>query len=167
MSSNPIVRLAPNSVYIATNLLLVGYHWALYVTDSNGISTQHQWAEDVVGESYQVNVVDPVTTYPADNVILAYLKVGGCTPPDDIDVMKRICASVFPGGTKPTVKENREAAMTCRTWLLQVLQVLQTEGYLVRENGTAGIEETVKKISQSQEECVANGTFNISLVDEI
>ncbi|KAF8521095.1 hypothetical protein BU17DRAFT_46022, partial [Hysterangium stoloniferum] len=96
----------------------------------------------------------------------AYLKVMGCLPPD-AEKMKEICTSIFPGGSKPSVKENRQAGMTCRTWLLQVLKILEAEGFLVRQNGIEGIEKTVKMISEEQESKSAAGTFVISFVGEI
>ena len=69
--------------------------------------------------------------------------------------MEEFCRSVFPGGSKPTVKENRQAGMTCRTWLLQVLKVLIEEGFV----GIEGIEDKVREISAAQEQKLAEGSF--------
>jgi hypothetical protein len=124
------------------------------------------WAQVGLIEKYRSKHINPVTTYSTNNAVLVYLKVRGCSPPD-AEKMKEICASVFPGGSKPTVKANRQAGMTCRTWLLQVLKILVTEGFLVRQNGYEGIEQTVKKISEEQESKLADDTFEISFVGEI
>jgi hypothetical protein len=149
--SNPVVQLAASSVYVTTNLMLSpGFHWCLYVTDKDGYATRHHWAQGLTGiEQYKSNLIDPVTTYTTNSAVLAYLKIGECLPPD-AEKMKEICASVLPG-SKLTVKENRQAGITCRTWLLQVLTILEAKGFLVRPNGCEGIEQAVKKISEEQE----------------
>ena len=59
--------------------------------------------------------------------------------------------SVFPSGSKPTVRENRATSMTCRTWLLQVLEVLEEEGFMVRESGIEGIVSTRDKCQAGAE----------------
>ena len=165
--SNPIVELSAKSVYISTNSMMSdGFHWSLYVTDKDGKAKRHDWAQVGLVEKYRSKVVDPARTYSTNNAVLAYLKVSGCSPPDT-HKMEEICQSVFPGGSKPTVRENRAAGMTCRTWLLQVLKVLNEEGFIVRENGIEGIENKVREISAQQEQKLTEGSFTISFVGEV
>jgi hypothetical protein len=165
--SNPIINLSASSIYISTNTIFsVGFHWSLFVTDENARATRHDWAQSGAIEKYRTKVIDPTKTYSSNNAVLVYLKVGGCSPPD-ANRMEEFCRSVFPGGSKPTVKENRQAGMTCRTWLLQVLKVLIEEGFVVRENGIEGIEDKVREISAAQEQKLAEGSFNFSFVGEV
>lgn len=165
--SNPVVKLSANSIYISTSTILSdGFHWSLFVTDGNARATRHDWAQSGIIEKYRCKKIDPTKTYSTNNAVLVYLKVGGCSPPD-ANKMDEICRSVFPGGSKPTVRENREAGMTCRTWLLQVLEVLYEEGFVVRENGIQGIEAKVRKISAENEQKLAEGDFSISFVGEV
>jgi hypothetical protein len=171
--SNPVVQLTPNSVYIATSTILSdGFHWALYVTDENNRATRHEWQQEGLIEEYKSELVHPVRTYTENyNMVLAYLRVRGCTPPPDSDggttAMERICRSIFPDGSKPSVMENRAAGMSCRTWLLKVLKELEVAGFLVRENGIDGIEDGVKGISAREELKSADNKFEISFVGEI
>jgi len=165
--SNPIVKLSANSIYISTNSIISGgFHWSLFVTDEIARATRHDWAQSGVIEKYRSRAIDPTKTYSSNNAVLVYLKVGGCSPPD-ANRMGEICRSVFPGGSKPSVRENREAGMSCRTWLLQVLEVLIEEGFVVRENGIEGIEDKVREISAEQEQNLAEGSFNFSFVGEV
>lgn len=76
------------------------------------------------------------------HVVLAYLRVRGGTNPG-AEKMWELCASVFPGGSKPTVKEHRDAGISCRAWLLSALEMLSSEGFITREKGIEGIEQTV------------------------
>jgi len=165
--SNPIIELSANSVYISTRSMMSdGFHWSLYVTDQDGRATRHDWAQAGLVEKYQSKLVDPARTYSSNNAVLAFLKVCGCYPPD-ANKMEEICRSVFPGGSKPTVRENRAVGMTCRTWLLQVLEVLKGEGFMVRENGIEGIEDKVREISAKQEQKLTEDSFTISFVGEV
>ncbi|KAF8526997.1 hypothetical protein BU17DRAFT_40254, partial [Hysterangium stoloniferum] len=99
-------------------------------------------------------------------VEFAYLKVMGCLPPD-AEKLKEICTSIFPVGSKHSDKENCQAGITCPTWLLQVLKILEAEGFLVRQNGIQGSKQTVKRIFEEQESKSGAGTFVISFVREI
>ena len=165
--SNPIIKLSVDSIYISmTSMISDGFHWSLYVTEGNAKATRHDWAQSGLIEKYRSRMIDPTRTYSSNNAVLVYLKVGSCSPPD-ANRMEEICRSVFPGGSKATVKENREAGMTCHTWLLQVLEVLIEERFVVRENGIEGIEEIVREISAEQEQKLAEGSFTSSFVGEV
>jgi hypothetical protein len=177
MISNPIVELSANSIYIATRtitnpmnqtMMLGGFrwHWALYVTDKGGEATRHDWAKVGLVEKHRSKVINPTRTYSTNNAVLAYLKVSSCSPPDT-NKMEEICESVFPGGSKPTVRENRAAGMTCRTWLLRVLKILNEEGFIARENGIEGIEDEVREISAQEEQKLTECSFDISFVGEV
>ncbi|KAF8987904.1 hypothetical protein BDQ17DRAFT_1435343 [Cyathus striatus] len=46
-STNPIVNLEPNSLYVGTSQLFANegtFHWAIYITDANGVAMKLQWS---------------------------------------------------------------------------------------------------------------------------
>ncbi|KAG6812176.1 hypothetical protein H0H92_004044 [Tricholoma furcatifolium] len=176
MDSNPIITLQPDSLYIATNQIFTQsgkFHWSLYLTDSSGHATKHHWVQvygSQYAEAYRVEVV-PIRTYSSDAVAtFAYLKVLGFTPPEK-HIFDEAVTMAFP---KPyrmglgTVKDNRQANLTCRTWLFGVLRELANRGCLERSETLEALEQKVTEISTKLEnESVNTGGFEMFLVDEI
>lgn len=102
----------------------------------------------------ETKVIDPARI---NNAVLAYLKVGGRSPPD-ADKMEKTVKLASQVAASP-LKENRAAGMTCRTWLLQVLEVLKGEGFLVRENNIEGIEDRVREIRKQEQKLIDGSHF--------
>ncbi|OSD05007.1 hypothetical protein PYCCODRAFT_1406332 [Trametes coccinea BRFM310] len=148
------LTLQPNSVYIClTQLLVPGFHWGLYLTDERGVATRHEWAE-VKGrrergspvEAYGVSIIDPVTEIDQENRRnLAFVKVRGYAPNSTVDV-HALFRSLEPAGGSSSWMENRKRGLSCRTWLLRALSLLQKEGLISREDSVSGIEDVVKQI---------------------
>ncbi|KAI9061422.1 hypothetical protein FKP32DRAFT_1594500 [Trametes sanguinea] len=159
------LALEPNALYIClTQLLVPGFHWGLYFTDEHGVATRHEWAE-VKGrrergspvEAYGVSVVDPVTEIDQENRRnLAFVKVRGYTPNGAVDV-RTLFDGLEPSGGSSSWMENRKNGLSCRTWLLRALAVLQREGLILREDAVVGVEETVKQIGNDVERRLGSG----------
>ncbi|KAI0061462.1 hypothetical protein BV25DRAFT_1857368 [Artomyces pyxidatus] len=178
---NPKIPLEPNSLYIATSQLVMGdpgtFHWSFYLTDSAGVATKHHWAEiqsrdpTSYAEGYISTVVEPVTTYSKNfQATFAYCKVNGFTFPGQA-AFKAVASQAFPEDRRlgfPTMRANRAAGLTCRTWVMAILGHLQTLGYLQRVETAEWFEAKVKEISVSIETGVAaSGGLQKSLICEI
>ncbi|KAG7442794.1 uncharacterized protein BT62DRAFT_935525 [Guyanagaster necrorhizus] len=108
-SSNPIVPLEPNSLYIATNQLinhLARFHWAFYKTDENGKATTYEWTE-LPPRSDRFEGVT-VTNYTKKlSVIFAFMKVKGMKTMLD---QEKMAMQVFTGPNRlgfTSLLENR------------------------------------------------------------
>lgn len=80
---------------------------------------------------------------------------------------KKIALEAFPQDRRlgyATLQQNREAGLTCRTWVMYVLASLQGAGLLRRAEAPQWFEETVKNISIGLEQEVGRGNFNASHV---
>ncbi|TRM62930.1 hypothetical protein BD626DRAFT_569505 [Schizophyllum amplum] len=172
MSRN--ICLEPHALYIClTQLLVPGFHWGLYFTDERGIATRHEWAE-VKGardrlspvEAYRATVIDPVTESDQENRFnLAFVKVRGYTPNVALDIRSSFSA-VEPSGGWSSWRENRKNGLSCRTWLIRALALLQKEGVVVRECPVEEIEEAVKKIGTEVERRLGEGEDIGTLITE-
>ncbi|KAI5895283.1 uncharacterized protein SCHCODRAFT_02618988 [Schizophyllum commune H4-8] len=158
------LTLEPQALYIClTQLLVPGFHWGLYFTDEHGIPTRHEWAE-VRGardrlspvEAYSVAVIDPVRESDQENRLnLAFIKVRGYTP-SGLNV-RELFASLEPSGGSNSWRTNRKNGLSCRTWLIRALTLLQREGAIVRDRPVEEVEEMVKKIGMEVERRLGNG----------
>lgn len=105
-------------------------------------------------EGYQAHLVQPVTTYSEDFVAtFAYLKVKGFTSPGQTEFM-RVASQAFPEDRRfgfQTVRANRAAGVTCRTWVLAILGHLKNLRYLNRTETSEWFEHQVKTISMEIE----------------
>ncbi|KAL6308536.1 hypothetical protein BKA93DRAFT_822277 [Sparassis latifolia] len=161
MSENPPVVLEPNSLYLSTEILMSdGFHYALFVTDANGASTRHDWAEDLSRETperYFHRSIDSVATYtPEGRLIFAYFKVRGYVPPPpDFDWVAEF-SGIFPNGSYPSWIENRKHKMSCRTWVLRALALLRDRGALTRSDKVTDIEAAIEEQSQALEKGLGN-----------
>ncbi|EPT00277.1 hypothetical protein FOMPIDRAFT_6280, partial [Fomitopsis schrenkii] len=152
--------LEPNSLYIClTQLLVPGFHWGLYFTDGRGVATRHEWAEvrgrrDLTQpvEAYQVALIHPVTVNDAQNRLnLALAKVSGYSPPPpQYDVQARF-AGIELGGGYSDVRRNRKSGLSCRTWLMRALVLLQEDVIIRRDTPLSDIEDVVKSIGAEVE----------------
>lgn len=160
------LQLESNSLYVClTQLLVPGFHWGLYFTDERGVATRHEWAEvrgrrDLTQpvEAYQVALVHPVTVNDAQNRLnLAFVKViGYSAPPPSYDVQARFTA-IEPGGGYSDVRRNRKSGLSCRTWLMRALALLQEDGIIQRDTPVSDIEDMVKSIGEEVERRLADG----------
>lgn len=160
--TNPMIPLEANTLYIATSQLMAQpgkFHWAFFLMDAIGTATKHHWAEIVGGgdyaEAYQARVVNPVRTYSTNFVAtFAYLKVRGFVFPSE-EFFAEVARNAFPEDRRlgfKTVKENRWAGLTCRTWVLSILSHYKKLNYLKRDETMEWFEEQVTKISAEMEE---------------
>lgn len=122
------IILPPNSLYIHT-IPLVGarFHWALICVDDKGLCTRHHWAAlttDTEGiEGYVEQLLPNGAGIRTDrNIILAYFQIEDYVP-IDITSFRALCASIFPT-SYPTAQQNRQANISCRTWITQILSRL-------------------------------------------
>ncbi|KAL1723084.1 hypothetical protein EV715DRAFT_191357 [Schizophyllum commune] len=158
------LTLEPQALYIClTQLLVPGFHWGLYFTDERGVATRHEWAE-VKGardpmspvEAYGVAVIDPVCESDQENRFnLAFIKVRGYTP-IELDV-RELFAGLEPSGGSNSWRTNRKRGLSCRTWLIRALALLQREGAMVRDGPVEEVEEMVKRIGMEVESRLGNG----------
>ncbi|KAL1667089.1 hypothetical protein GGF50DRAFT_49389 [Schizophyllum commune] len=168
------LTLEPQALYIClTQLLVPGFHWGLYFTDEHGVATRHEWAE-VKGardptspvEAYGVTVIDPVCESDKENRFnLAFVKVRGYTPLEH-DVRK-LFAGLEPSGGSNSWRTNRKNGLSCRTWLIRALALLQREGAIVRDAPVEEVEEMVKKIGMEVESRLGNGEDVGTLITEV
>ncbi|KAI0776025.1 hypothetical protein BD413DRAFT_258812 [Trametes elegans] len=166
--------LEPQALYIClTQLLVPGFHWGLYITDEHGIPTRHEWAE-VKGardrtapvEAYSTTVINPVRESDQENRSnLAFVKVHGYTP-RGVDV-RAAFASLEPGGGSSSWRENRKNGLSCRTWLMRALALLQSEGEIMRDSSVQEIEDKVKEIGMGVEQRLGNGEDVGTLITEV
>ncbi|KAH9830807.1 uncharacterized protein C8Q71DRAFT_716279 [Rhodofomes roseus] len=160
------LELEPDSLYIClTQLLVPGFHWGLYFTDNRGVATCHEWAE-VQGrrdltqpvEAYQVALIHPVTVNDAQNRLnLAFVKVLGYSPPSSQYDLQARFAAIEPSGGYSDVRRNRKSGLSCRTWLMRALGLLQEDGVIRRDTPVSNIEGAVKEIGTEVEKRLGEG----------
>ncbi|KAI4523400.1 hypothetical protein K525DRAFT_196472 [Schizophyllum commune Loenen D] len=168
------LTLEPQALYIClTQLLVPGFHWGLYFTDEHGVATRHEWAE-VKGardptspvEAYGVAVIDPVCESDQENRFnLAFVEVRGYTP-NGLNV-RELFAGLEPSGGSNSWRTNRKNGLSCRTWLIRALALLQREGAIVRDEPVEEVEEMVKKIGMEVESRLGNGEDVGTLITEV
>ncbi|KAA1473210.1 hypothetical protein DENSPDRAFT_839658 [Dentipellis sp. KUC8613] len=166
--------LEPHALYIClTQLLVPGFHWGLYITDEHGVPTRHEWAE-VKGvrdrtapvEAYGTTIINPVRESDQENRFnLAFIKVRGYMP-RGFDVCA-LFASLEPVGGSTSWHTNRKNGLSCRTWLIRALALLQREGAIARDRPVQEIEEMVKKIGMEVELRLGNGEDVATLITEV
>ena len=169
------LTLEPNALYIClTQLLVPGFHWGLYITDEHGVATRHEWAE-VKGrrepgspvEAYGVSIINPVTEIDQENRRnLAFVKVRGFTPNAAIDLCA-LFGGLEPSGGSSNWMENRKRGLSCRTWLMRALALLQKEGVINREGPVGDIEEIVKQIGLEVERRLGEGEDVDTVLTEV
>ncbi|TFY82197.1 hypothetical protein EWM64_g1808 [Hericium alpestre] len=168
------LTLEPQVLYIClTQLLVPGFHWGLYFTDERRVATRHEWAE-VKGardrtspvEAYGVTIIDPVTESDQENRFnLAFIKVRGYTQ-NALDVRAMFAGLEASGGSN-SWRENRKNGLSCRTWLMRALALLQREGAIVREKSVEEIEKMIKKIGTEVERRLGEGEYVGTLITEV
>ena len=160
------LSLEQNSLYVClTQLLVPGFHWGIYFTDEHSTATRHEWAEvrgrrDLTQpvEAYQVALVHPVTFNDAENRLnLALVKVSGYSPPPPSYNVQARFAGIEPGGGYSDVRRNRKSGLSCRTWLIRALTLLQEDGVIRRNTPVSDIEDKIKSIGEEVERRLANG----------
>ncbi|OBZ69783.1 hypothetical protein A0H81_10486 [Grifola frondosa] len=119
------IRLDTNSLYIHT-IPLDGpsFHWAFVHVDHNGTATRHQWApttKDAYGPEAYVEQSLPTGPGTLTNSmqILGYFRVTDYNAMD-ITSFRQMCSEIF-SVSYPTAQQNRQAGVTCRTWVTHVL----------------------------------------------
>ena len=158
------LTLKPQALYIClTQLLVPGFHWGLYLTDERGVATRHEWAE-VKGardptspvEAYGVTVIDPVCESDQENRLnLAFIKVRGYTP-NGLNV-RELFAGLEPSDGSNSWRTNRKRGLSCRTWLIRALTLLQEDGVIQRDTPVSDVENKIKSIGEEVERRLANG----------
>ena len=144
------VPLDADSLYISTSPLVnSGFHWAFIHIDKEGKATRHHWVATnpnfVQGpEGYLESMLPqgPQDTSRAGALpVLAFFKVTDYRPMPVAD-FKASCVAVFPQ-SRPTAQANRQAGITCRTWVLGVLESIlgstragAIEGAVTRQSTT-------------------------------
>lgn len=134
-----VIPLHPDSLYICLVQIPIPdkFHWALYITDPQGIATCHQWTEHVgardagKAEGYKIDVLPVVTDMTESNAQnIAFVRIGAYRPPatSSPEYMTRLFDGIFEGYA--TIFENRRKGITCRTWLMRALERLRCAGHL-------------------------------------
>lgn len=145
------VSLECNSMYICTVQLASGaFHWAIVLTDDNMRAVRHHWYQvsgQPYAETYGAQVISPSSS-TGNSAVLGYYKINDYHPsPDFID----LCRTVFT--SHASVDQNRANGLTCRTWIIAVLDALYERGsFPNRKEGsisdfTSSIEKQVKEMS--------------------
>jgi hypothetical protein len=177
-TSNPPIALEANSLYIATSQIMAPgkFHWAFYLTDAAGVATKHHWYQAPAGtgyaESYQYRVIDPVATYSNTGVAtFVYLKVRGFTSPG-ATIFREVASTAFPEEIRfgfGSVRDNRQANLSCRTWVMRVLDRLINLGYIRNNSPLKWIEQETRRISMVIEthSAVTGLGVEVSYVGEI
>lgn len=123
------------------------------MTDADGKASTYQWSEQggtpgLQAEGVDIQELHPVTTYSStNNLTLAFFKITGFNSATPSDKIHQVALAAFPDRGYPSVRENRQNNLTCRTWALKVLRILMDEGWLVRNDIPEVIEDIVKKRS--------------------
>jgi hypothetical protein len=155
--NNDTITLAPNSLYIClTQLLVPGFHWGLYHVDAAGHITRHEWAE-VKGrrdpgspvEAYAATSIPAATEYDAENRFnLAFVKILGFAAPTAAYDFRARLETLEPDSASTSWMQNRKRGLSCRTWLIRALALLERDGLLARSDAEPvfGIEERVKAV---------------------
>jgi len=181
------LKLEPSSLYVATQTIptsgFQAFHWFILVTNAEGATTSHQWAESKGGtgdtaEKYIRITAPTCAAYTKNPSIVSYFRVKGYLGPGDgsgtgtpggddamdtdadaagvaqeADAFAEAFEDVFPQHYG-TMHENRQHGLSCRVWVLRVLQALQRSGFIHRPDDVAGIEGRIKATSAEQEEAL-------------
>ncbi|KAI0070468.1 hypothetical protein K474DRAFT_1702142 [Panus rudis PR-1116 ss-1] len=125
-SAAKAIHLHPNSLYVHTTPLISNlFHWAFVHVDSQGVATRHHWAATSLDARHgpEAYVEHPLpsgaTSKIEKDTVLAYFHILEC-PSISVEEFRIICSSIFPTSF-PTVQENRQANITCRTFITHVL----------------------------------------------
>ncbi len=161
------IVLEPNSLYVClTQLLVPGFHWSIYITDSKRTATRYHWRQvtshraptDPV-EEFTYNVIDPITEVTrGNNLNLAFIKITAYTAPrgGSSDYFASVFKDVFPVSYS-NVRQNRNNQLTCRTWAMSALERLRAAGIIGLDAATvAGLEERMKAVGSAVEATVAS-----------
>lgn len=148
------VPLEKDSLYIST-VPLIGnaFHWSLIHVDSDDTHTRHHWATITGNPKGREGYISEILSNGAydktdKNVVLGYFKVVDYAPLN-VSALREVCQSIFPA-SYPTMEENRQHGITCRTWILQILS-----RWLAQER-VDEIENKVKQRSTAQSNEYAN-----------
>jgi hypothetical protein len=173
---NPEIPLDTNCLYISTSQILSQpgkFHWSFFLTDEAGVATKHHWVEIYGGdyaEAYRSHIEERVSTYSNFVATFAYLKVRGFVSPGNeafAETARNAFAENVRHGFK-TVRENRCANLTCRTWVLSILEHLKALGCLKRNETREWFEEQVEEVStEIEERSSTDGGLTKSFVGEI
>ncbi|KAF8999264.1 hypothetical protein BDQ17DRAFT_1361059 [Cyathus striatus] len=125
---NPAISLEPSSIYVATSQRMAApgtFHWAVVVTDNAGMATRTHWT-----------LIDysPSTYSKGNTATFAFFKIDGYEGVE-WSTLWDCATTVFPEHLRegfPTVKQNRQAGISCRTWALGFLRRLIEAGILHR-----------------------------------
>lgn len=146
-----MVYLEPNSLYISTQpLLRGGFHWSLIHTDSDGDANRHHWAalSAAQPESYIQQRVD-LAARDVNREVLGYFKLPGYVPVSN-EQLAEFARPIF-AGIRRLAQANRADGVTCRTWLLRVLDALRENELMGASLTGDEIEGSVKERSAAQE----------------
>jgi hypothetical protein len=125
------------------------YHWGIIVTDNHSTATKHHWHEDVktqygYAECYSAQCFGTTLVPSHIRTVLGLFKLQGYHPHNDCQsTITRICEQAFPKGSSfKSVEENRANGLNCRTWLVQVLTGMWSEGLII------GRSDSVRRVEQ-------------------
>ncbi len=170
------VQLEPSSLYVVTTQTMgpVGkFHWAFYLTDSKGGATRLHWTTSGYGAATAEHVgyyyISQPSTYTEEaGVAFAFVKISGLEPTMGVDDLLQMFQGIFdPADGFPSIRENRARGITCRTWLLRVVEKLVKAGWIRRPDGSPAMENMeafIVEKSMEQEALVSRGEFERALV---
>ena len=148
---NPVIKLTPNSLFVTVLPTLDDIHWAIFITDINGIATRHHWSEvdratsDLTSpaEHYSFSYVDPVCVYTREkHVHLGFFKVAGYTGPrQGVNIVEKF-RSIFPASFVSSI-QNRRHNINSYTWCMKALTLLQESNVIERSDQVAQCVERV------------------------
>lgn len=155
--ANPIVALDASSMYIATSQIFAlpgKFHWVIYITDAMERVTTYQWNEvpsasgSPYYESVQIDVQnEPIKTFRDGCImIFAFFKILGYREvAHSEEIVREIAGNAFNTLGYKTLKENRNNGLTCRTWVMRVIEQMKAKGILDRDESAEWFEKVVAR----------------------
>ena len=136
LSFEPIT-LEPGTLHICTYMIDQPglYHWSLYIVDDKGAVAQYHWSKnpastpdnDIPAEQFTFEAVEePILKIDLKTMQMkfAMIQLNAYTPSPDTthEVIVGYLRGIFEKSFK-TIEENREAGITCRTWIVAALKL--------------------------------------------
>ncbi|KAF9479810.1 hypothetical protein BDN70DRAFT_878340 [Pholiota conissans] len=163
-----VIHLEPNTLHICMTMLLAQpglFHWSLYMVDTNGIATRYHWTTDVARASrdlpyehfqyYTVNPVMEINDTLNQNLAFIRLDAYQLKPDTTPESFALHIQGIFETSYN-NVRQNREAKISCRTWLLAALQKLRQVGYLaLTSEEVCSLERKAINIAKEVEDNIA------------
>ncbi|KAF9480666.1 hypothetical protein BDN70DRAFT_931572 [Pholiota conissans] len=134
------VNLEPNSVYVATQTIIMDtnngtvftekFHWSLFITDTHGAVVQHHWntrgTESGDEEYASHSSVASVQESTALSTYLVFTKIA----PTLSSTLQHSLYNIFEDRLGIPYIRNRMVGISCRTFVIEALGVFDREKWL-------------------------------------